>query len=104
MEEVKKFSDFKIPTPEKKFTGDRIKASKILGEQILIHAYRIGPSKLFKDKGNGLCLKMQITYKEEKRVVFTGAQGLMTSIEGVPKDGFPFTATIIKKDDFYEFA
>ncbi len=101
---MKKFSDFNIQAPQKKFTGDKIKATKILGQEIIIHDFIIDESKHFKDRGNGKCLKMQITFKEEKRIVFTGSQGLMKSIEDVPKDGFPFTATIIEKEEFYEFS
>lgn len=104
MTAVKKFSDFNIQAPEKKFVGDKIKASKILGEKIVVHDFSIEDSKHFKDRGNGKCLKMQITYKNEKRVVFTGSQGLMKTIQDVPKDGLPFTTTIIEKEEFYEFS
>jgi len=104
MTAVKKFSDFNIKQLEQKFTGDKIKATKILGQEITIHGFLIDESKHFKERGNGKCLKMQITYKGEKRIVFTGSQGLMKCIQEVPKDGFPFTTTIIIKEDFYEFS
>lgn len=104
MTAVKKFSDFNIQAPEKKFIGEKLKPNKYLGQEIIVHDYSIDDSKHFKDRGNGKCLRMQVTFKGEKRVIFTGSQGLMKAIKEIPADGFPFTTTIIVKEEFYEFS
>lgn len=96
------FKDLGIETHiERKFTGLKIEPYKILNEQIAIHFYKIEPSK-FPNKGD--CLTMQITYREEKRIVFTSSMGLMRILNQVPEKSFP-VKTIIKKmeDRSYEF-
>lgn len=96
------FKDLGIETHiERKFTGLKIEPYKILDENIIIHHYKIEPSK-FPNKGD--CLTMQISYREEKRVVFTSSNGLMRILNQVPEGRFP-VRTIIKKmeDRSYEF-
>ncbi len=95
---MNKFSDFKITTKLQNFVGDKIKVSRVLNKEIEIIDYRIEPSKF---EGNRLF--MQITIDGEKRVVFTGSKFLQQMIEEVPKNKFPFTATIIEDNERYEF-
>ncbi|BFM42695.1 hypothetical protein CFS9_13360 [Flavobacterium sp. CFS9] len=48
-------------------------------------------------------MTLQIEVDERKRVVFTGATVLIQTIKKVPKDKFPFTTTIVKRNEYLEF-
>jgi hypothetical protein len=100
---MKKFSQFNIKTETKGFEGDKIKMTKLLNKEIEVHHYKIEDSKHFKDKGEGKCLHLQITFKNEKHIVFTGSCGLMMAIKQVPESDFPFTTTIIEENERYKF-
>ena len=77
--------------------------SKVLGKDIIVHAFKLEPSKHFKDKGNGLCLYLQISINNEKHIIFTSAVGMIEAIQQIPKDGFPFTTIIKEEDERYYF-
>ena len=102
---MKKFNQFNIKPPVKGFEGDKIKMSKILGREIIVHAFKIVDStvKEFQDKGSGKCLHLQIEVNDEKRIVFTSSMGLIDTIEQIPVDGFPFTTTIVRDNDRFMF-
>lgn len=97
------FSQFNIKTTIKGFEGDKIKMSKILNREITIHHYKIEESKVFKDRGTGKCLHLQISFSNEKHILFTGSSGLIETIQQVPETGFPFTTTIIEENDRFRF-
>jgi hypothetical protein len=97
------FSQFNIKIAAKNFEGDKIKMSKILNRQIVVHAFKIEDSKVFKDRGTGKCLHLQISVNNEKHIVFTGATGLLDAIEKIPNDGFPFSTTIKQDAERYLF-
>lgn len=95
---ITKFSELNITTESKSFIGKKIEVEEIQDQEIIVHDYEIGPSK-FTERGNGKCLTMQIEFEGAKRVVFTGSGGLMDMISLVPKERFPFTATIVKEKE-----
>ena len=102
---MKRFSDFNIQPLKRKFLGSKIKVSRILGKEISVDDYKIEDSKIFKDEQRGgKCLHLQITLGGEKRVVFTGAAGLINSIQQIPKNELPFTTKIIEVEERYEFS
>lgn len=90
------------PSEQKTLTGDKIKMSKILNKPITVHDFRIVDSK-YTDKGNGKCLHMQIGIGDVKHVVFTGATGLMETMQKIGKERLPFSTTIVEENDRYEF-
>jgi hypothetical protein len=96
---MKSFSQFNIQVPDKGFEGDKIKMSKILNRKIVVHDFKIEESKVFKGK----CLYLQISVNNQKYVVFTSGSVLMGMIQGIPKDGFPFTTTIIEDNNRFMF-
>lgn len=100
---MKKFSELGIKLESQGFIGEKIRIDKVQNRQISIHDFKIRDSK-FKDKGNGKCLYMQIEIDGIKRVLFTGSGALMELIEKIDKADFPFTATIIKENDRFEFS
>lgn len=99
---TKNFKDFKITRSASSFIGDKIKIRKILDQEIIVHKFVIEPSN-FSEKGNGKRLKMQIVYKGENHIVFTGSAALQDLIQQVPPDGFPFTAKIVEVNEAFEF-
>lgn len=95
-----KFSDLGIETEVMHFAGKSIKIDEILNVPILVHAFKIEPSK---KKLNSDYLTLQIEIDDRKRVVFTGATILIQVIKKVPTDKFPFTTTIVKRNEYLEF-
>lgn len=100
---MNQFSDFNIEAPVKGFTGEKIKISKVLNREIVVHRHKIEDSKIFKKSGTEKCLHLEISVNGDKHVLFTGSTGLLESIVRVPEDGFPFTTTIVEDNDRYIF-
>ena len=99
---MKNFKDFGITVTSRNFEGDKIKIDKIINKEIIVKDYKIENSK-FQEKGNGKCLYIQILLSGENRVLFSGSGYLMDMIEMVPKDSFPFKATIVRQNERLEF-
>lgn len=99
---MKQFKDLGIKTNIQSLKGDKIKIERILNKEITVVRYKIEPSKLA-DKGNGMRLVFQILHNGIDHIVFTGSGVLMDMIQQVPKEDFPFTTTITKTNDYFEF-
>jgi hypothetical protein len=99
------FSQFGINVVSKCFVGDKIKISKIIGKQIVVHDFKIEDSKVqsFADRGANQCLHLQISINNDMFIVFTSAGGLLEAIQQIPTDGFPFSTTIVKDNDRFIF-
>lgn len=98
---MKNFSDFKIKPVIENFVGEKIATSKLLDKEIVIKDYKVLPSK-FADRGERL--DIQIEYKDEDRIVFTGGKYLIQTIQQIAKEDFPFKTKIIKNGEHLEFA
>jgi len=98
---IKSFKDFNIKPQYNAFTGEKIGVDKLLNVEITIHDFKIGDS--IKKIGTKM-LTIQIEYKGERRVVFTGATILQQLIQQVPKHEFPFKTTIVKQGEHLEFS
>ena len=101
---MKNFSQFNIQSEKKEFEGDKIKMSKILNREIVVHHFKLEDSKIFKEKGSGKCLYLQISFNNVKYIVFTGSGRLIEVIQQIPDDGFPFLTTIIEENECYKFS
>lgn len=99
---MKSFSEFGIKPKEVGFKGKKIDIEMLFDEEITVQGYEIRDTKIPEYK-NPKCLYMQVEYKGAQRVVFTGSSVLMTMIEQVPKDEFPFVTTIVEQGERYEF-
>lgn len=100
---MNKFSDLGITAESKAFTGDKIKIERVLNREIVIHEFKIEPSKLDGNKGNGFCLYLQISIGDIKYLIMTGSGYLQEMIKKVPQDKFPITTTIVKDNERYIF-
>ena len=99
------FSDLKIECPSKALDGDRIDIDRIFNQKITVQDFIIKDTKIsgYKEKGAEKCLYLQILFKGEQRVIFTGSINLMEVIQKVPRESFPFTTIIIKENKRYKF-
>ncbi len=97
---MNRFKDFGIKPELKNFTGDKIPIKRVFNTPIKVLDFKIENSK---HKENTKCLTLQIEYKEENRIIFTGSTVLIQQIESVPKDKFPFITTIINDNEYFEF-
>lgn len=89
------FGQFKIDPATKGFKGEKININNILNLNIILVAFKVGPSKFEK---SGDRLDMQIIHKGVHRVTWICSKSLIEMIQRVPEDGFPFTVKIIKED------
>lgn len=95
----KSFKELGLQMPEEGFVGEKIAMTKILNKQIVVHKFKIDPSK----HNEGNYMKMQISIDSNKRVVFTGGSILMDLIQKIDEKDFPFTTTIVEEDERYIF-
>jgi hypothetical protein len=102
MSTPKRFSDHGIKAASSKaLSGDKIKIEKVIDKEIIIHDYRIEKSK-YQDKGE-FCLHLQIWYKDEMHVLFTGAKGFIETMRQTSREILPIATKIIKQDKHLEF-
>ena len=98
---MKKFSDFNIRPNDTGWVGQKIDVDQILNIAIIIHKFSIEDST--KNPGTKY-LKLQLEIESIKRITFINAKTLMQMISNVPEDGFPFTTTIVKRNNRLEFS
>ncbi len=98
---MKDFKSFGIKPADDGFKGDKINLDRIFNRTIIVEKFKIEKSKF--DKGNGKRLVLQIMLGETQHIVFCGSGVLMEQINRVPKEGFPFTTTIVKNNGRHEF-
>lgn len=99
---MNKFSQFGIAPTINSLVGDKIKINRILNREITVTDYRIEDSKY--GASGSKCLYIQFSLGEQQHVAFTGSKPLIEMIQLVPKKDFPFTTTIVKVDQRYEFS
>lgn len=92
---MKKFGSLEIEPPKKMFNGDKISIYDVLNKEVIVHRFRIGPSK-YQDKGNGIRMDLQLEIDNVERLLMTGSNIMMEQIKLVQDEDFPFTTTIIK--------
>lgn len=99
---MKRFSEFDIAHNSNSMVGEKIKISKVMNREIVVHSYRIEDSKYPKNK-SGKCLYLQIELDNVKWVIFTGSDVLIDQIKQIDDGDFPFLTTIIKNNEHFEF-
>ena len=99
---MKNFKDFNIQPVNDHFIGDKLKISKVLNQEIVVHNYKINESK-FEKPNNKNYLKMQVEFKGEKHVLFTGSKILTKMIEQIKAEDLPFSTTITKEGESFKF-
>lgn len=96
------FSDLGIEIDSAPFVGDKIKINRVLNKEIEVIDFELNESK-FQSGKNRKCLKLQIRFDDELRVIFTGSVLLIKAMQKVKKEMLPFKATIIETNGFYQF-
>ena len=98
---MKEFNELGIkPPPPKSFVGDKISIKRVLKKKIIIHDFAVKPS-IYPPKKD--CLHLQIEFEEERRVMFITATHLTEVLKLIPKDAFPFKATIVNPEGYFRF-
>lgn len=94
------FKDFNIKPQISTLVGDKIKIDRVLNREITVTDYKTEPSKHHE---NTRCLTLEFQMNGNKHILFTGSTVLIQMIEKVPKGSFPFTTTIVKENEYFEF-
>ena len=97
---MKQFKEMGIQTPEQGFSGDKIKIARSLNREIIVHKFRIVPSKF---ESCGERLDLQIEVLGQKHVTWCSSKTLIETIKQIPVDGFPFKTTITNENERYQF-
>lgn len=98
---MKNFKEMGVKIPSRAFVGDKFKIDRLLNRQITVHHCKIEDST---KKPGTKCLYLQVEVEGKKGVLFTGATALIEAVRQIPEDSFPFTTTIVKDNDRYEFS
>jgi len=96
------FSDLGIEIDSAPFVGDKIKINRVLNKEIEVIDFELNESK-FQSGKSRKCLKLQIRFEGELRVIFTGSSLLVNAIQKVKKEMLPFKTTIVETNGFYQF-
>ena len=91
---MKQFNELGIQDEKKGLVGDKIKVERVLEKRITVIDFNIVDSKY-----DGKCLQMQIEFNEDKRVIFTSAKRLISTMEKLDQSSLPFSTIIKKQDD-----
>src|SRR5665647_3573842 len=97
---MKKFSDLGIKS-EAGMTGSKITIARILNREITVLSYRIEDSKFPKNK-SGKCLFLQIEVDNEKKVVFTESDVLLSHMNQVLPEDLTSVSTLIQHGEHFE--
>ncbi len=98
---ITQFKNLKgIKPPPVALVGKKIAIEEVLNKIIIVHHYRVKQSKFYE---SGQCIYIQISFENEKRVLFTGSYGLLHYLEQIQPDQFPVEATIIKDNKWFHF-
>jgi hypothetical protein len=102
---MNRFSQFNVQIPDRGFEGDKIKISKVLNREIIVHGSRIEDTKIkkFEEQGSGKCMHLQISLNGTLYILFTGSGYLINAIKQIPRDQFPFTTTIVEENGRFIF-
>ena len=89
---MKKFSDFGIDTLKEKkiFPGKTISIEDLIDKDIVVNDYIEDVKTSF---GEGRYL-LSIEFESAKHKFFTDSKNIKEALDRIPKDGFPFAATI----------
>lgn len=102
---MNRFSQFNVQIPQKGFEGDKIKISKVLNREIIVHDLKIEDTKIkeFEERGSDKYMQLQISLNGTLYVLFTGSGFLIKAIKQIPKEQFPFTTTIVEENGRFIF-
>lgn len=104
MEEPKSFSELGIKLTHSKLVGEKKQLRHVLDTDIIVHDFRIKPSKYPQKSQNCLYLQFSISGEQGKLyVAFSIAKFLMETLKVLPKDAMPFKTKISNKNEIYEF-
>lgn len=99
---MKLFSELGVKVDAAPMTGEKIKINRVLNKEIEVVDFELNTSKFNQDKSRK-CLKLQIRFEDELRVIFTGSSMLVNAIAKIDKQDLPFRTMIVETNGFYQF-
>lgn len=99
---MKSFKELNIKPTKQQFVGDKIKIMKVLNTEIIVRSFKVDKSQYPKAKAENV-MTLQIEHNGENKIIFTGSTILIDQVQQVPESDFPFTTTIIKNGEHFEF-
>ena len=96
------FSDLGITVDSAPFGGEKIKINRVINREIEVLDFQLNESK-FENGKNRKCLKLQIRFENEMRVLFTGSTMLTQTMQKVKREMLPFKTTIVETNGYYQF-
>lgn len=92
---TRRFNELNITIETKAFKGDKIRIERILNQEIEVHDFKVEPSK-YPKQNSATCLHLQIKYKDEFKVVFSGSNYLQRALLQMLPEHFPFRTKIVE--------
>ncbi|PTN08035.1 reverse transcriptase (RNA-dependent DNA polymerase) [Mangrovibacterium marinum] len=99
---MKLFSELGITVDSAPMSGEKIKINRVVNKEIEVVDYELNESK-YNESAHRKCLKLQVRYEGELRVIFTGSNMLIKAIQQVNKAMLPFKTVIVEQSGFYQF-
>lgn len=99
---MKDFSQLNVSQQQNGFIGTRIDMPDVFNQPIIVHAFKVAPSK-FPKPGREECLHMQIEVEGKKRVLFCTSRVMINTLQNIDPEDFPFKTVIKKNDKRFEF-
>ena len=96
------FKDLNIKAEMKGFVGKKMAITDILNIEITVLDWKVEKSIIKPELGRN-CLHLSFEHEGKQRVLFCSGTYLIKQLQMVPKDKFPFKATIKKLNDWHEF-
>jgi retron-type reverse transcriptase len=96
------FSDLGISVDSAPFGSEKIKINRVINKEIEVLDFQLNESK-FETGKNRKCLKLQIRFENELRVLFTGSTMLTQTMQKVKREMLPFKTTIVEVNGYYQF-
>ena len=92
------FKDLNVKAPERNFTGTKIPMRKVIYKQIIVHDFKIEPSRYPEKSADGNRLCLQFKMDDKMHIVFSGSGVLMETVKLIDKTKLPVRTTI--KEEF----
>lgn len=99
---MKLFSELGIKIDSAPMSGEKIKINRVVNKEIEVVDYELNESK-YNETAHRKCLKLQIRYEGDLRVIFTGSNMLIQAIQQIDKSMIPFKTVIVERNGFYQF-
>lgn len=98
------FKDLNVIPPDKKFTGTKMPIRKVIDKPIVVHDFKMEPSRYPESSADGNRLVLQFTLNGTEHIVFSNSGVLMNAVKQIDKTKqLPFSTTIVEEFGSFKF-